>query len=359
MTETGQVAGTADATAPRIRVKVVSPLPARYFRHQLPDTAPVWGRCTFSFDPADRAYDWLVVYEDLPGLPGVPRNRRYEELACAAAHTLLVTSEPSSIKHYGNPFTRQFGCVLTSQEAWALPHRDRIFSQAGLAWMYGVSSDSARSFDAMVTDPPVHKTRDLSMVFSPKRQRHTLHHRRNRFMHRLMESLPELDVYGRGARPLDDKAEALDSYRYHIAIENHIGPHHWTEKLADAFLGLTLPFYCGCSDAADYFPPDSFIRIDMNDPEGAVHRIRTAIASDEYTQRLAAITEARRRVLYEYNLFALLDRAIGQRHDSTLAVHPAVRIHSRHALRRLSVSNRLEDTWGKLRARVLHRTGKR
>jgi hypothetical protein len=341
---------------PLVRVKVLSPLPERYFMHQFPGGVPVWGNCHFSFDPADRHYDWLIVYEDLPALPDVPRNKRYETLACPAAHTLLTTSEPSSIKHYGNPFTRQFGCVITSQEEWALPHRDRVFSQAGLAWMYGVGSAHERLFDEMIANPPADKTRNLSMVFSPKRQRHTLHHRRNKFMRQLMDALPEMDVYGRSARPLDDKAEALDSYRYHIAIENHIGIHHWTEKLADAFLGLSLPFYCGCTNVTDYFPPESFIAIDMNDAEGALRSIRAAISSNEYEQRLPAIIEARRRVMYEYNFFALVSREIGRRHGHVQPQQTPGRVYSRHALRRLSLANRLQDIYGKARARILHGT---
>jgi hypothetical protein len=342
----------------RIRVKVISPLPQRYFMHQFPAGVPVWSNCHFSFDATDRNYDWLVVYEDLPGLPGVPRNRRCEELACAVTHTMLTTTEPSSIKHYGNSFTRQFGCVLTSQEEWALPHSDRIYTQAGLAWIYGVGESHEIPFDDMRDNPPAHKTRDLSMVFSPKRQRHTLHHRRNKFMQQLMNALPEMDVYGRGARPLDDKAEALDAYRYHVAIENFIGLHHWTEKLADAFLGMTLPFYCGCPNATDYFPAESFIPVDMNDPQGAVRIIRSAIAAGEYERRLPAIIEARRRVLHEYNFFALVSRAIEQRHGTAPPAHPPARICSRHALRRQSLANRLEDTWGKIRARILHPPGK-
>lgn len=338
-----------------IRVKLLSPLPSRYFMHQFPGGVPVWGNCHFSFDPADRDYAWLVVYEDLPGLPDVPRNKRFETLACPPAHTLLTTSEPASIKHYGNPFTRQFGCVLTSQDERALPHRDRIFSQTGLIWMYGVGAGHERPFNAMAANPPAAKTRNLSMVFSPKRQRHTLHHRRNTFMRQLMDALPEIDVYGQGARPLDDKAEALDTYRYHIAIENHISPHHWTEKLADAFLGLTLPFYCGCTNITDYFPAESFIPIDMHDPAGALTIIRTAIANNAYAQRLPAIIEARRRVLYEYNYFALVSREIEQRHMPGRAREASGRIYSRHALRRHSLANRLQDIYGKARARILHR----
>lgn len=338
------------------RVKVLSPLTPRYFLHQLPDTSPTWDNCLFSFDPGDRDYDWLVVYEDLPPLPGQKRDQTAETLACTAERTLLVTSEPSSIKHYGNTFTRQFGCVLTSQEPWALPHADRIYSQAGLAWMYGVGKSRVRSFDDMVANPPTMKSHDLSMVFSPKRQRHTLHRRRNAFMQRMIGDLPGMDVYGRGAQPLDDddKACALDSYRYHITVENHIGLHHWTEKLADAFLGLTLPFYYGCPNASEYFPPDSFIPIDIRDPDGARKIIEATIANNEYEKRLPAIIEARRRVLFDYNLFAVLAREIGQRQVAGRAGDTGREIYSRHALRKKHIGTGLQDIYGKARARLMH-----
>lgn len=338
----------------QIRVKVLTPIPQRYFMHQFPNGEPVWGNCRFSFDPADRDYDWLVVYEDLPALPEVPRNKRRESLACPAAHTMLTTSEPSSIKHYGNAYTNQFGCVLTSQESWALPHKDRIFSQAGLIWIYGVGADKETSFNEMLEKPPAAKSRDIAMVFSPKRQRHTLHYQRFEFMRKLMTIMPEIDVYGRGARPLDDKAESLDAYRYHVAIENYIGPHHWTEKLADALLGLTLPFYCGCTNAADYFPPDSFIPIDMKDPEGAARIIRQAISNNEYEKRLPAIIEARRRVMFEHNLFAVVAREIQKRHDPDRIADGRSSIYSRHALRKLSLAGGLREMYGKARSRLIH-----
>ena len=338
----------------QIRVKVLTPVPQRYFMHQFPGGEPVWDGCRFIFDPAESNYDWLVVYEDMPGLPDVPRDKRRELLACHPAHTMLTTTEPSSIKHYGNAYANQFGCVLTSQEAWALPHKDRIFSQAGLIWIYGVGQERETSFDEMATRPPEHKTRDLSMVFSPKRMRHTLHRRRNDFMQRLMTLLPEMDVYGRGARPLDDKAEALDAYRYHVAIENYIGPHHWTEKLADAFLGLTLPFYCGCTNVTDYFPPESFIPIDMKDPAGAADIIRKAIADNEFEKRLPAIREARRRVMYEYNLFAVVSREIRKRHDPARKADGHSAIYSRHALRKLSLMGGVKEMAGKARSRLIH-----
>lgn len=338
----------------RIRVKLLSRFPAALWLHQCPDGQAGWGRCDFLFDPRASEYDWLVVYDDIPPQPGERKGTAREVLACPAAQTILVTTEPSSIKTYGRTFTEQFGAILTSQPEWALPHPQRIYSQPALHWFYGVGARNTLSFRELEATDRLAKTRDLSMVFSPKRQRHTLHHRRFEFMRRLMTLLPEMDVYGRGARPLDDKAEALDAYRYHVAVENYLGPHHWTEKLADAFLGLTLPFYCGCANAADYFPPESFIPIDMADPEGAARIIRQAIADLEYEKRLPAILEARRRVLYEHNLFAVLAREIEQRHDPALLADGHGVLYSRHALRRLSPLGGLRDLYGKARARLLH-----
>lgn len=347
---------TSKATQPssKIRIKVMTTIPQAALQRQLPGDMTTWGNCRFSFDPADRHYDWLVVYDDLPAQHGEARKNRYERLACPASHTMLTTSEPSSIKHYGNSYVRQFGCVITSQEDWALPHQDRVFSQAGLHWFYGLGKDPLTNFDQMIAHPPLEKSHDISMVFSPKRMRHTLHHRRFTFMQKLMLSLPEMDIYGRGARALPDKAGALDSYRYHVAVENYIGPHHWTEKLADAFLGLTLPFYAGCSNAADYFPPDSLIPIDIKDPAGAARIIRHAIQNNEYEKRLPAIIEARRRVLYEYNFFPLVSREIEKRHEPDADGMTEGVIYSRHALRDRSLSNGLQGLYGKARARAYH-----
>lgn len=316
---------------------------------QFPGGDPGWGRCRFVFDPDAPRYDWLVAYEDLPKEAGSIRGR--EELACPREHTLLVTTEPSSIKQYGRRFVSQFGCVLTSQDERGLPHPAAVRSQPALMWYYGFGRQGHIAFDTLRDHPPLAKTRVISTVSSFKRQRHTLHHRRHLFTGELKALLPELEVFGRGVRAMDDKAEALRDYRYHVAVENFVGPHHWTEKLADSFLGCTLPFYFGCPNATDYFPAGSFIPIDIFDPPGAARIIRAAVDGGEYEKRLPLIMEARRRVLYEYNTFAVLSRLIEERH-SAAPVTPGVTLLSRHALRAASPLNMLADVMEKARGRL-------
>lgn len=281
---------------------------------QFPGGESVWGRCRFVFDAEACGYDWMVVYEDF---------YRPETLACPTAHTLLVTTEPSSIKTYGSAYLNQFGTVLTSQEPWALRHRDAVLSQPALKWFYGWPlrhpDEPRRSYEQMAAGPPGQKTKTISTLCSEKQQNHTLHRTRYRFTHHLKAAVPELDIYGWGNLELVDKADGIDAYRYHLAIENHRAPHHWTEKLADPFLGLALPFYAGCPNAAEYFPADSFIPLDLNDFDGAVATIRRAIAEDAHAQRLPAIREARRRVMEQYNFFAVVADLIEARHGKIAA----------------------------------------
>ncbi|MSU57624.1 MAG: glycosyltransferase [Pedosphaera sp.] len=340
---------------PQIIVKFLSRSsrqgPPDLWLRQFPGGVPIWGKCRFVFDPDERRYDWLAAYEDLPKETESRSAQGREPLACAPAHTLLITSEPSSIKQYGRRFTAQFGCVLTSQSAAALPHPGAVRSQPALYWFYGWGRKRMIQFDEMRDHPPLAKSRVISSVASSKKQRLTLHRRRSLFTGELKALLPELEVFGHGVRDMDDKAEALNDFRYHVAVENFVGPHHWTEKLADSFLGCTLPFYFGCPNAAEYFPEGSFIPIDIFDPPGATRIIRAAIENNEYEKRLPLILEARRRVLYEYNTFAVVSRLIEARHSAAVAKHGAVLL-SRHALRAASPLNLAADVFDKIRGKL-------
>ncbi len=317
-----------------IRVKLLCKLPVAHLRKQLPKEQPVWGKCKFIFDKDERNYDWLVVYDDLPPSGTERRSLRKEVLACPRQHTMLVTTEPSSIKAYGQAYTAQFGCVLTSQEKWALSHPDKIYSQSANHWFYGTGSKHQVNYNVLKKRVAPEKTGLISMVWSGKSERFTLHWKRYRFMREIRKAMPELELFGRDIRPMDDKAEALDKYKYHIAIENHISLHHWTEKLADCFLGFTLPFYYGCPNITDYFPEKSFIPIDIENFHQTVKKISQAIKNDEYEKRLSYLIEARRLVLEEYNLFAVVSREIEKRHASGLTVSGTQILMSRYALRR-------------------------
>jgi hypothetical protein len=327
------------ATQTRLRIKFLGKykpgLDGAGWLKCFPGNKPHWGNCEFIFDRDCREYDWLVVYDDLPSLTGERHPLWVEELACRPENTLLMLTEPSSIKAYGRMYLRQFNWILSTQDIWATGrHRGRILEQPALYWFYADSSPRG-DYDTLVSHVPLAKTLPLSTVCSSKRQGSTLHRARFDFTQALKQELPCMDIYGHGVRPLADKADALDPYRYHLAIENHLGPHHWTEKLADPFIGACMPIYYGCPNAEDYFPPESFLRIDINDLGAAAEIIRRAIRDKVWEKNLPAILESRRRVLEQYGTIATVVRLVNERHQAgcPLPTLP-VQIQSRRRLHR-------------------------
>ena len=323
---------------------------------QFPDGKPIWGDVHFLMERNAKEYDWLVVYHDLPG----KNIHSYETLECSRERTILVTHEPSAIKAYGKKFSSQFGVVLTCHQSWALSHSYQIKMQPGSCWMYESALCNPKEqeeypYNSLQASLPPKKSKSFSTICSDKKMKHTLHHKRWNFTQRLQTEMPEMDRFGRGVKPLNRKADALDPYRYHLTIENQICPHYWTEKLADAFLGWTLPFYCGCPNAATYFPEESFIPIDIDDFDGTLHTIKSAMRNKEYEKRLPAITEARRRILEEHNLYAMLARTIKELSGEIPSFPPPPtkkeRIYSRYALMKRKPHHIPYYLWEKIRNR--------
>tara|TARA_B110000037_G_C17111128_1_gene501900 strand:+ start:1577 stop:2638 length:1062 start_codon:yes stop_codon:yes gene_type:complete len=326
--------------------------------NRFPGRKPVWENCKFTFDRHDREYDWLVVYDDLPSVSGERNTMWEEELACPRENTMLITTEPSSIKVYGSRFLNQFGHVLTSQEPWAVGnHPGAIYSQTGLVWFYAFGEPRG-TYDAIKNFIPLEKTGEISAVCSTKQQKHTLHRQRYEFVMGLKNRIPEMELFGRGIRFVEDKADALDTFKYHVAIENFFGPHHWTEKLADPFLGACMPVYHGCPNAEDYFPAESLLRIEIDDVEASAEIIRRAIKDKLYEKNLGAILESRRRVVEEYGPVAQICRLVNEHNQPDAAVEEVGTIGSRHQFRSRSIINGISFATEKSVAAIRHKFGK-
>lgn len=290
--------------------------------------APGW---VFTQDRDCRDYDWLVVFDEMP----VDR----ENLACPREHTILATWEPVSIKGYSSAYTRQFGHLLTNRPPEAERHPHYFLGRGYYLWFNG------RRFyadTAAAVMPP--KTKLISAVCSAKQMKHTSHDARYRLVGRLNAEIGRFDWYGKGIRPICKKYEALDAYKYHVAIENHIGAHHWTEKLSDAFLSECLPFYAGDPAIFEIFPKESLIPIPLDDPDEAVRIIRESIADGAYEKRREAVQEAKRLVLSKYNFWAQVIELIKACRAEPAPVSGGF-IYDRHVLRRRNPLATLEDVW--------------
>lgn len=288
---------------------------------------------TFTSDLDCRDYDWLVVYDEM---------NRPERLCCPRERTILATWEPVSIKRYSGAYVRQFGHLLSNRPPEAEKHPHYHLGRGYYRWFCD------RTYpEAMATIIPS-KTKMISAVCSSKQMRHTKHFARFRLLSELAKGVPGLEWYGHGVRSFGKKYEVMDSYKYHVVVENHIAPHHWTEKLSDAYLSECLPFYAGAPDLADDFPKESFIPIPIDDPTEAVRIINAAIAAGEYEKRREAIFEAKRLILTKYNFWAqVIDIIEASQEQVCTAVSGADVIRPRRQLRRNPLVA-IGDVWAHL-----------
>lgn len=140
---------------------------------------------------------------------------------------------------------------------------------------------------------------------------------RMEFYERLISTYPGLvDLYGRGDfsgshyhGEIEDKWTGLNEYQYTLAIENYKGPNYFSEKISDALLAWCMPIYWGCTNLPDYFPENSYVWIDIEDPE-APEQIKTIVNSDLREQNIDAIAEARRRILNRYQIWPTVERTV-------------------------------------------------
>lgn len=256
------------------------------------------GKWRFVRDSSCTDYDWLVVIDELPRHDTGTFSGGTEVLRCPRAHTILEMQEPVSVKRYGQAYTRQFGHILTNRPFEAERHPGYTLGRGYMIWYYPGPVDRVKNA------PPTPKTKILSTVCSNKQMRYTRHHDRLTLTAALAKDIPELDWFGKGVRPIAAKKDALDPYKYHLAVENHIAPHHWTEKLSDPILARCLTFYAGDPAIAECLPAAAVIPIPIDDPDQAAEIIRTAIDNGEYEKRLPAIEAARRLILEKYNPWA-------------------------------------------------------
>jgi len=283
--------------APRLRVRVTTAGLPGGLELFTPGGSMCWGRCDFLLNvPDGTECDFWIVFGN-----AFPR----ETGRVARANTLFINGEPPAKKVYPRGYYRQFAHLVDMHRKSG--HPNIHLSAPCLCWMVGLSWREQRftlGYDALKKLPPPSKQNRMSVVCSTTAQTRG-QRERLKFLRALKERLgDDLDVFGKGFEPVDDKLEASLPYRCQLVLENSQSLHYWTEKLTDAHLGWAFPFYVGCPNLADYFDPASFIALDMDDVGGAVKAIRRFLDTPMTEREHEVIRVAREKILDEYNPFA-------------------------------------------------------
>ncbi len=290
-----------------LKIKVSSP--DRHAKYDISqylgnDEGVIDGCQFFINDPNIVQADYWICSEDL--------HEQEEYCFINPDNIYFLTAEASWPKlHYHNSkkikFLQQFAKVFTCHPIY-LPsvHYELPF----LPWMIN-SNHGPSLFQANARDinyfkrlEKVKKT-GLISVFCSSQNLTEDHKLRLNFVKELKKHFGDrLDWYGNGINPLAEKWDGIAPYKYHIALENQSKNNVITEKLYDAFLGLSYPIYYGAPNVDNYFDNESMETIDIADLNGSIRKIEEILEKDPYQEKLPKIIESKNKVINEYNVFS-------------------------------------------------------
>ncbi len=115
-------------------------------------------------------------------------------------------------------------------------------------------------------NPPI-KSNIMSIMISQKNFAPG-HKYRHKLVQKIVRSDLPIDIYGRGCKfytsmndprfkgPFEeaDMCKMVESYQFHICIENYQCAHYFSEKIINPLLAGTTPVYLGCKNIESYFP---------------------------------------------------------------------------------------------------------
>ena len=304
------------------KVRIVSnDMDDEFILRSTPGRSKAWGDFTFTTEPIVDC-DYCIFLNN--------NNRKTIEICCPPDNIWMFVQEPYQkgltdwVVERHNYFSKVFTHLPIDRST------KYIRSQTCLPWHI------RKTYDELVHEiSPPKKDKVISAIigsvaFIPG------HNKRNEFLQKVKVSNLEMDLFGRGIRPIEDKLEGLENYMFSFAIENNSNPDMWTEKLADCYLSWTMPVYYGCTNLDKYFPPKSFIQIDINSPETAIKELKTKLTHEFWESALDSIREARELVLNKYQLFPFLVEQFEKHHPSSLRIRTHIPPYKRSSIAKVN-----------------------
>tara|TARA_R110000824_G_scaffold1814_1_gene8969 strand:+ start:3745 stop:4560 length:816 start_codon:yes stop_codon:yes gene_type:complete len=88
--------------------------------------------------------------------------------------------------------------------------------------------------------------------------------------HKVIDKFKDIEVFGYGYNPVENKEDSLSKYMYSITIENCRQPGYWTEKIVDCFATKTIPIFWGDDAVSDFFDPEGIIYFNSQEELGEI-----------------------------------------------------------------------------------------
>ena len=253
--------------------------------------------------------DFIIVCDNNNEWKNYPKEKR-----------IFVVMENPSIWKYPDELTDQMGVLITPFKEYLASNAPRVFvDQPAVPWFYGIDFDTTQGLShnpekceselvslSLQEEKP--KTKLIAMFTSSKSA--LPGHRWRILVAKELKAMfgNQCDIFGFGHKPVKNKNQGIDDYKFSIVIENDSNENYWTEKLSDTLLGYSCPIYSGADNVQDFFhhhiPSFTF----GSDPKSTVQKIIKIIDSMDAATIQKNVDGARGEILYRHNLFAMLSR---------------------------------------------------
>lgn len=258
-----------------------------------------WDKCkypTTEYDiqensTEDIEWDCVVIYQNIRG---------EKQFKCKEGNVFYFSGEPPLMAPLPRVFTRQFDTIVVPHSK--VRHKNKITSHGFLNWSLGYGHDSKEhryNYEQLKNFEP-QKTKLISIVSSNQTMMPG-HNKRMAIIERLQKEYPGIvDVYGRGFKSIDYKADALAPYFFHICIENSSIEHYWTEKISDPILAQCVPIYAGCTNLSSYLGDKGYFKFDIDNYDSLKTIIdKVIVAPEDYYKEYKPYLEQLRINLME------------------------------------------------------------
>ena len=257
----------------------------------------------FHINSKIKTADIWIVFEDL--------KDEVEYCKVPKENVIYLNNETSFKKNYFfenhmvkflNQFNFTYGCYPNLKQnhintypflPWMIHanHGDSIFNKTNL------------NYDFFSNFKNTEKQIEMSVICSNKKNTEN-HGLRVEFLKILKDHFKDnLQWFGNGFNEIENKFEVISSSKYHIVLENDSKYNLISEKLYDAYLGLSFPIYYGAPNINDYFDKNSLKTININDVSGSIATIENVIKNNLYENNINLLTYEKEKVLNDYNFY--------------------------------------------------------
>ena len=160
------------------------------------------------------------------------------------------------------------------------------------------------------------KTKKVNIIVSGMNNKsyNNIYNQRITFIETVMKNKLPIDIFGRLWRPngewlkgpFERKLDVLKPYEFSIGIENSCEKNYISEKFFDPFMVNAVPVYYGCPNITEVYDKDSFIALDINDPNKYIPLLEDLLYKRSSADYMDKVIAMKKRYLWENNLYTVI-----------------------------------------------------